>query len=205
MMLLMGSQAPLRPAPARPAPGRPGRPRRTGSGSADRFAALADPTRRHLLEELAAGDRTVSQLMTGLQIGQAAVSQHLRVLREAGLTEAQRAGRHQRYRLRPAGLTELRDWLDELERFWQARLAALGEFLDDQHSSPERRGAVWTEEPERAGGVPGAAWTEEPATREGGASEGTPPGSGANTATREDGAPRAPLRGAGKGRDEGRH
>jgi DNA-binding transcriptional ArsR family regulator len=75
--------------------------------------------------------------MTGLQISQAAVSQHLRVLREAGLTEAQRAGRHQRYRLRPAGLTELRDWLDELERFWQARLAALGEFLDDQRSGSQ--------------------------------------------------------------------
>jgi DNA-binding transcriptional ArsR family regulator len=143
-MLLMSSQSPLRPAPGRPsparpvslrpAPGRPGRPRRAGDGPADRFAALADPTRRHLLEELAAGDRTVSQLMTGLQISQAAVSQHLRVLREAGLTEAQRAGRHQRYRLRPAGLTELRDWLDELERFWRARLAALGEFLDDQRA-----------------------------------------------------------------------
>jgi DNA-binding transcriptional ArsR family regulator len=125
---------PPRPGPphsGRPQAGRPqpGRPRR---GTADRFAALADPTRRHLLEELAAGDRTVSQLMAGLAISQAAVSQHLRVLREAGLVLAERDGRHRRYRLRPAGLTELRDWLDELERFWQARLAALGQFLGGQ-------------------------------------------------------------------------
>jgi DNA-binding transcriptional ArsR family regulator len=127
----MGLEAQSRPVPATRA--LRGRPRRAGGEPADRFAALADPTRRYLLEELATGDRTVSQLMTGLQISQAAVSQHLRVLREAGLAEAERDGRHQRYRLRPAGLTELRDWLDELERFWQARLAALGEFL----SGPE--------------------------------------------------------------------
>jgi DNA-binding transcriptional ArsR family regulator len=68
--------------------------------------------------------------MAGLDIPQAAVSQHLRVLRETGLVSARREGRHRYYRLRPAALTDLRDWLDELERFWQARLAALGDYLD---------------------------------------------------------------------------
>jgi DNA-binding transcriptional ArsR family regulator len=97
---------------------------------ADRFAALADATRRHLLEDLAGSDRTVSELVSGLDISQAAVSQHLRVLRNAGLVAARRDGRHQLYRLRPAALTDLRDWLDELERFWQGRLAALGDYLD---------------------------------------------------------------------------
>lgn len=96
---------------------------------ADRFAALADPTRRHLLERLAAGDRAVCDLTSGLDMSQAAVSQHLRVLREAGLVTAKREGRHRYYQLRPAGLSELRDWLDELERFWQERLAALGDYL----------------------------------------------------------------------------
>jgi DNA-binding transcriptional ArsR family regulator len=114
----------------------PGRPRKaavatTAAGPADRFAALADATRRHLLEELAAGDRTVSELLTGLDVSQAAVSQHLRVLREAGLVTARRDGRHRRYRLRPAALTDLRDWLDELERFWRERLAALGDYLEE--------------------------------------------------------------------------
>jgi len=110
---------------------RPGRPRKqTGATqSADRFAALADATRRHLLEQLAGRDLAVSELMTGVEVSQAAVSQHLRVLREAGLVTSRKNGRNVYYQLRPAGLTELRDWLDELERFWQQRLVALGDYL----------------------------------------------------------------------------
>lgn len=114
-------------------PGRPSKDRGPGPGGgaapADRFAALADGTRRHLLEELATADRAVSELVTGLDMSQAAVSQHLRVLREAGLVTVWKQGRHRYYQLRPTALTELRDWLDELERFWQARLAALGGYL----------------------------------------------------------------------------
>lgn len=98
---------------------------------ADRFAAVADATRRHLIEELALADRAVGDLVTGLDISQAAVSQHLRVLREAGLVTARKDGRHRYYQLRPAALTELRDWLDELEQFWQERLAALGDYLGE--------------------------------------------------------------------------
>src|SRR6266478_5232389 len=128
-------------------PGRPTKNRTTGQNvdgaePADRFAALADGTRRHLLERLATADRSVSELMTGLDISQAAVSQHLRVLRDAGLVTARKQGRHRYYQLRPAALTELRDWLDELERFWQERLAALGGYLREaQLSEPEGRGA----------------------------------------------------------------
>jgi len=107
--------------------------------AADRFAALADPTRRHLLEQLATADRAVTELMAGLAMSQPAVSQHLRVLRDAGLVTARKDGRHRYYRLRPAGLTELRDWIDELERFWQGRLAALGDYLHEtERHSTER-------------------------------------------------------------------
>jgi len=121
---------------------RPGRPSKSqtkghngaGAAPADRFAALADSTRRHLLEQVAVRDRAVSELLAGLDISQAAVSQHLRVLREAGLVTARKEGRHRYYQLRPAALTELRDWLDELERFWQARLAALGDYLREAPS-----------------------------------------------------------------------
>ncbi len=105
-----------------------GRPR--GDGQPDQFAALADATRRRLLERLATGERTVSELMDGLALSQAAVSQHLRVLREAGLVEASRDGRFRRYRLRPQGLVELREWLDELDRFWRERVKALGDYLE---------------------------------------------------------------------------
>src|SRR6202167_6635963 len=114
---------------------RPGRPRSVPArppgmvATADRFAALADGTRRHLLEQLATADRPVSELVTGLDISQAAVSQHLRVLREAGLVTARKQGRHRYYQLRPAALEELRDWLDELEQFWRARLTALRDYL----------------------------------------------------------------------------
>ena len=118
---------------------RPGRPRKSqdrvpapGAAPPDRFAALADGTRRHLLEQLAVRDRAVGELVTGLDISQAAVSQHLRVLREAGLVTARKEGRNRYYRLRPAALAELRDWLDELERFWQDRLAALGDYLREE-------------------------------------------------------------------------
>lgn len=72
-----------------------------------------------MLEQLAAGDRAVAELTSGLDISQAAVSQHLRVLREAGLVTARKQGQYRYYQLRPAGLTELRGWLDGLERCWQ--------------------------------------------------------------------------------------
>ncbi len=103
----------------------------TPAATADQFAALADGTRRHLLEQIAVADRAVGELMAGLDISQAAVSQHLRVLREAGLVTSRKQGRHRYYRLRPAALTGLRDWLDELEQFWQDRLTALGDYLGE--------------------------------------------------------------------------
>lgn len=93
----------------------PGRPRKALPGladPADRFAALADPTRRHMLEQLAGRDLAAGPLTSGLDISQAAVSQHLRVLRDAGLVTARKEGRNRYYQLRPAALTELRDWLD---------------------------------------------------------------------------------------------
>jgi DNA-binding transcriptional ArsR family regulator len=105
-----------------------GRPRL--EGRPDVFAALADLTRRHLLEELAEGERSVSELMADLEISQAAVSQHLRVLRDAGLVQVRADGRRRLYLLRPEGLAELRDWLLELDRFWRSRVDALGTFLD---------------------------------------------------------------------------
>jgi DNA-binding transcriptional ArsR family regulator len=112
-----------------PPPGRPRKP--TGPARpGDRFGALADATRRHLLEQLASRDLAVCELTAGLDISQAAVSQHLRVLREAGLVTSRREGRNSYYRLRPAALAELRDWLDELDRFWRERLAALGDYLE---------------------------------------------------------------------------
>jgi DNA-binding transcriptional ArsR family regulator len=100
-------------------------------GAPDAFAALADPTRRLLLERLAAGERTVTELSDGLDMSQAAVSQHLRLLRATGLVDVRPDGRHRRYQLRPDGFGALRDWLTTLERFWNERLDALDTYLEE--------------------------------------------------------------------------
>ena len=98
----------------------------------DVFGALADPTRRLLLERLAVGECTVTELTEGLTMSQAAVSQHLRLLRGTGLVEVRQDGRFRRYRLRPEGFAALRDWLTELERFWSRRVAALDAYLAER-------------------------------------------------------------------------
>jgi DNA-binding transcriptional ArsR family regulator len=100
--------------------GRGGRP---AGGRPDTFAALADPTRRLLLERLAGGERDVTALAEGLEISQAAVSQHLRLLRDTGLVDVRADGRHRVYRLRQEGFADLREWLAGLDRFWTARVA----------------------------------------------------------------------------------
>ncbi|WP_344945098.1 metalloregulator ArsR/SmtB family transcription factor [Sphaerisporangium flaviroseum] len=110
--------------------GKSGRPR-LRNDRPDAFAALADLTRRHLLEKLTAGERSVSELMADLAVTQAAVSQHLKVLRDAGLVEVRPEGRHRLYRLRPEGLAEPREWLTDLERFWKERLKSLRDVLDE--------------------------------------------------------------------------
>jgi DNA-binding transcriptional ArsR family regulator len=109
------------------------RPRATGGP--DRFAALADPTRRHLLAELANGDRTVSELSAGLAISQPAVSQHLKVLREAGLVLYSSAGRSHLYRLCTGGIAEQCEWLLELKARWHAGAGRLGDEAGNQRAA----------------------------------------------------------------------
>ncbi len=89
------------------------------NGSLD---ALGDPTRRHIFESLRAGPRSVGQLADGLPVSRPAVSQHLRVLKEAGLVSDRKEGTRRVYRVEPGGLAGLRDyfdgfWGDALERF----------------------------------------------------------------------------------------
>src|SRR5437867_325398 len=92
-------------------------------GVPDAFAALAEPHRRYLLEQLAAGgERTAGELAGSLPVSQAAVSQHLRLLLTTGLVAVRAEGRHRYYRVRPEGFAAFRDWLGELERFWTERL-----------------------------------------------------------------------------------
>jgi DNA-binding transcriptional ArsR family regulator len=85
------------------------------------LAALADPTRRAIFEQLGDGPRSVGAIARGLPISRPAVSQHLKQLKEAGLVSDHADGTRRIYRIDPAGLGVLRQWLD---RFWDDTLAA---------------------------------------------------------------------------------
>jgi len=85
------------------------------------LTTLVDPTRRAVFERLAAGEASVGELAQGLPVSQPAVSQHLKVLREAGLVRVRAEGTRRMYQIDPAGLGPLRAWL---EQFWDEQLAS---------------------------------------------------------------------------------
>ena len=87
----------------------------------DGFSALADPTRRAIFERLARRPRPVGELARELPVSRPAVSQHLRVLREAGLVSDEKVGSRRLYRVDPDGVAGMRAYLD---RFWSDALAA---------------------------------------------------------------------------------
>jgi len=93
------------------------------------LTALADPTRRAIFERLGGGPRAVVELADGLPVSRPAVSQHLKVLKEAGLVTDRRDGARRLYQLNPAGLGALRAYLD---RFWDEALAAFAAATEQQ-------------------------------------------------------------------------
>lgn len=94
------------------------------------FRAIADPTRRAILDLLMAGERAVNDLLAPFKMTQPAISQHLKVLREAGLVSERRAGRQRLYRLEPAPLKAVHDWTAHYERYWTQKFTDLGDYLD---------------------------------------------------------------------------
>ena len=94
------------------------------SAYGDAIAALADPTRRSVFETLREGPRSVGDLAHGLPVSRPAVSQHLRVLKLAGLVRERRVGTRNFYSVDGDGLAELRDYF---EGFWEEALAAFKE------------------------------------------------------------------------------
>lgn len=105
------------------------------------FRAIADPSRRAILDLLANGRQTVSDLLGHFRFSQPALSKHLRILREARLVTSQTVGRRHWYALKADGLRSVADWLRHYERFWNRRLDALGELLDAEHgTTPTRKG-----------------------------------------------------------------
>jgi len=96
----------------------------------DVFTAIADPTRRRLLERLGRGETTVLQLARPFAMTLSAVSQHLKQLLAAGLVSVRSDGRQRYYRLNAKPLRTVADWVGQYERFWKEKLTALREHLE---------------------------------------------------------------------------
>jgi DNA-binding transcriptional ArsR family regulator len=99
------------------------------------FAALADPTRRRVVELLRQAPRRAGELADDLAVSRPALSRHLRVLRASGLVEAQTLtddARGRVYRLRPDRFTALQAWLDQVQAFWAEQLGAFRDHVDGQ-------------------------------------------------------------------------
>jgi DNA-binding transcriptional ArsR family regulator len=94
------------------------------------FSALADPTRRQVFERVGRGPCSVTEIARGLPVSRPAVSQHLRVLKEAGLVKDQADGARRVYRIDPKGLGQLRAWLDQ---FWGVALEAFRAEVEAAH------------------------------------------------------------------------
>jgi DNA-binding transcriptional ArsR family regulator len=103
--------------------------------SADVFVAIADPTRRSLLDRLRTGEQPVKQLAEPFAMSLPAISQHLQVLCEAGLVSMRKSGRQRLYRLNPEALKQVSDWVSHYEEFWQDKLVALGNYLEEDSCS----------------------------------------------------------------------
>jgi DNA-binding transcriptional ArsR family regulator len=97
----------------------------------DAFNAVAEPRRRDILDLLAGGERSVSDLVAQLDLAQPLVSKHLRVLREVGLVEVRDDGRQRFYRLNGRALRPIFDWVKAYERTWNERFDALDELLEE--------------------------------------------------------------------------
>src|SRR2546430_1872551 len=104
------------------------------------FHAIADANRRKLLDVLAGGELPAQQLASGFDISFAAVSQHLKVLHEAGLVKRRAQGRQRIYSLAALPLREVDDWTARYRRFWQGRLKHLRSYLGDEASRSEPGG-----------------------------------------------------------------
>jgi DNA-binding transcriptional ArsR family regulator len=104
--------------------------------SGDTFTAIAHPIRRQILDMLVAGERPVRSIAEPFATSRPAISQHLRILLDAGLVTEQRDGRERRYRLRPERLREVEDWLQQYQQFWSQKLSALGTYLDTMEDQP---------------------------------------------------------------------
>ena len=105
----------------------------------DSFTALSDPTRRRIVEMLGRGERAAGEIGEQFSISAPAISQHLKVLRAAGLVRVRVDGQRRIYSLDPAGLAAIDEWLANVRRFWKERLDDLERELTKPEPSSEKR------------------------------------------------------------------
>ena|SRR5262245_3007364 len=97
----------------------------------DVFRAIADPTRRAILDRLRAGPAPVNALASDFSQSRPAISKHLKILRESRLVSEQRVGRERMYQLQPVALQTVAGWLEGYRAFWQRNLNSLKRYLED--------------------------------------------------------------------------
>lgn len=102
------------------------------------FAALSDPTRRRILENLALGDRCVTDLAKPHRMSLPAVSKHLRVLERAGLIRRQRHGRVHQLKLEAKPMKDALQWIEEYRRFWEKNLDRLDDYLKQLQATEKK-------------------------------------------------------------------
>jgi DNA-binding transcriptional ArsR family regulator len=99
------------------------------------FAALADPTRRHIVELLGNGERSAGDLAKQFRLTQPAVSQHLRALRDAGVVQVRKEAQRRMYSIDGRGLAQIDAWLARYRTFWTTHLDALERALHDENEA----------------------------------------------------------------------
>lgn len=107
----------------------------TSHRESDVFGAISHPARRRMLDLLLESDRSVNAIAGHFEMSRPAVSQHLRILLDAGLLTEQRHGRERRYRLVPERLAPVRDWIAHYERFWDDHLLRLKNLLSKKNEA----------------------------------------------------------------------
>ncbi len=101
--------------------------------------AIAEPTRRQLLDAVRHREQSVGELVDLVALGQPGVSRHLKVLRDAGLVEVRKDAQRRLYRLRPEPLQELDAWLEPYRALWSARLDSLEQHLQRSAAAPQQK------------------------------------------------------------------
>jgi DNA-binding transcriptional ArsR family regulator len=109
--------------------------------STEIFRAISDPTRRAILDLLRDEGRTVQRLADGFDVSRPAISQHLKVLRDAGLVRERKEGRCRIYALNPQPLRTVDRWLEAYRRFWERNLLGLKEYVEAEERTDRRAGA----------------------------------------------------------------